>query len=367
MIFILAEGFNSIAVDKDLTPTLYKLTHNGFVFDNYYSPLFLSTTGGEFQASTGLIPSQETLKLWKNEQPTISYALGNQFSKLGYTINSYHNWSYKYYKRHKTMPTLGYNSYLACGNGLEKEINCKWLPSDVDMINVTFPKYSNNSKFMTQYITVSGHAPYLISSANSIALKNKDYVADLKYSDNIKAYLATQIELDRALATLIESLEKQGILNDTVLVLTGDHYPYSLSIDEINEISSYKRDEIIEANHSNLIIWNNQITTPIKITKVASQIDVLPTILNLFDIPYDSRLLIGHDILSDTPGLAIFSDRSWVSDKGSYWSLQNKFVAKNKEVSQDYIDEINAQVANDFAISNQIIKYNFYSKLLGGN
>lgn len=58
LIFILAEGFNMIAVDKELTPTLYKLTTEGFVFNNFYSPVFFSTTGGEFQATTGLIATQ---------------------------------------------------------------------------------------------------------------------------------------------------------------------------------------------------------------------------------------------------------------------------------------------------------------------
>ncbi|MBR1413987.1 MAG: LTA synthase family protein [Bacilli bacterium] len=366
LIFILAEGFNSIAVDEKLTPTLYKLTHNGFVFDNYYSPLFLSTTGGEFQESTALIPTQETLKIWKGQKPSINYALGYQFSNLGYNVSSYHNWTYTYYQRDKTMPTLGYNNYLGCGNGLEKEMSCKWLPSDVDLIEVTYPKYKDNEQFMVNYISVSGHAPYFMNDGNSIAKKNKDLVAGLPYSDPIKAYIATQIEFDKALETLINLLKEDKKLDDTVLVITGDHYPYSLSNDEVNEASSYTRDEI-EVNHSNLIIWNNKMKEPIKIEKTASQIDVLPTILNLFDIPYDSRLLVGHDILSTTDGIAIFSDRSWVSDYGTYYAKTGKFVAKdNKEISEDYIKNMNTRVANSFTISNKIIKYNIYNKILGG-
>ena len=105
LIFLLAEGFNMIAVSEELTPTLYKLTHEGFVFNNFYSPVFLSTTGGEFQATTGLIPTQETLASWKKNKPTISFALGNSFSNLGYSTQSYHDWTYNYYNRDKTMPT----------------------------------------------------------------------------------------------------------------------------------------------------------------------------------------------------------------------------------------------------------------------
>lgn len=365
LIFILAEGFNTIAVNKELTPTLYKLTHEGFIFNNYYSPVFLSTTGGEFQATTGLIPTQETLSNWKKYQPTIKYALGNSFANIGYKTQSYHNWTYTYYKRNNTMPTLGFENYLGCGNGLEELISCEWLPSDLDMINKTLPFYQNQEKFATYYVSVSGHAPYVYNSnGNSIALKNKDAVADLPYSDNVKAYLATQIEFDKALEALIKSLEQAGILDDTVISFVGDHYPYTLTLNEINELSTYERDEVIEVNRSNFVIWNNKMTKPIIIDKVGSQIDVLPTLLNLFGIEYDSRLIVGKDILSESPGLAIFSDRSWVSDYGVYRS--GHFSLKdNKSLPNEleYIESINNIVSNRFTISNQIIKYKIYDYL----
>ena len=363
LIFILAEGFNSITVSKELTPTLYKLIHEGFNFTNYYSPVFLSTTGGEFQAMTSLIPTQEILGMWRNNNPYLPYSIGNAFSSLGYQASSYHNWTYKYYGRNNTMPTLGFNNFLACGNGLEKEINCKWLPSDVDLINASFDKYASNSPFVTYYITVSGHAPYNFTGGNSIALKNKNLVENLPYSDTVKAYVASQLELENALKTLIQKLKEKDILDDTVLILTGDHYPYTLTTDEINEISSYERDETIEVNHSNLIIWNNKKENK-TIDKVASQIDVLPTILNLFGVEYDSRLLIGHDIFSDAEGLAIFSNRSWVSDQGKY--VTNKgYIAKNeKMVDNNYIESMNTRVSNSFTISKAIIENNLYQKIL---
>ncbi len=359
LIFILAEGFNSIAVDEARTPTLYKLIHEGFDFTNYYSPEFLSTTGGEFQAMTGLLPTQEILSIWRNETPTISYAIGNAFARLGYNTQSYHNWLYTYYSRHKTMPTLGFDNYTACKNGMEKRINCSWLPSDVDMFNTTFNDYANNTPFVTYYITVSGHAPYNFMGGNSIAIKNKDAVKDLPYSTAVKAYLSAQMELEYALRTLIGKLDSVGILDDTVIVLTGDHYPYTLTEEEINEVSTYKREEMVEVNHSNLIVWNTNNEHKV-IDKVASQIDVLPTILNLFGIEYDSRLLIGQDMFSDEEGLAIFASRSWRSDKGTYFS--NKGF-EGVEVSDDYIAYMNKRIANSFTISKLMLEKDIYSKL----
>ena len=366
LIFILAEGFNSIAVDPNLTPTLYKLTHTGFVFNNYYSPIFLSTTGGEFQATTGLIPTQEILDIWRKNNPTFNFALGNSFSKLGYNANAYHNWNYKYYKRHLTMPTLGFNSYTGCNNGLEKLMKCKWLPSDIDMINVTTPNYINEDKFLTYYISVSGHAPYNFMGGNSIAKKNKDLVKDLEYSTSVKAYLASQIEFDKALETLIKNLETAGKLDDTVIVITGDHYPYTLTNEEINELSDYNRDETFEVNRSNLIIWNNDDTVIKTVDKVGSQIDVLPTILNLFGVEYDSRMIIGNDILSNTPGLAIFNDRSWISDYGRYNATSKTFTSNNNgNITDDYVNNMNIRVENSFIVSKMVVETDIYKKVLG--
>lgn len=365
LIFILAEGFNSIAVSEELTPTLYKLVNSGFVFNKFYSPVFLSTTGGEFQATTGLIPTQETLNLWKKSMPKIEYALGNSFSKIGYTANAYHDWTYTYYSRQDTMKTLGFTSYMGIGNGLEKLMSSKWLPSDVDMIDVTTDFYTSEDKFVTFYITVSGHAPYNFTGGNSISIKNKQFVNDLPYSTSIKAYLASQIELDRAVEKLINKLEEKGVLKDTVIALVGDHYPYTIDIDEINLVSSYERDSIVEVNRSNFIIWNSEIENPIQIDKVGSQIDVLPTLLNLFGVEYDSRTIIGQDILSDNPGIAIFSNRSWVSDYGTYFSSQKNFVPNSDTLIEDnYVTNINKSVANKFTMSNLFVKYNIYENII---
>ena len=367
LIFILAEGFNEIAVDEERTPTLYKMVNGGFVFNNFYSPVFLSTTGGEFQATTGLIPTQEILSLWKKEEPTISYALGNAFSNIGYRAQSYHDWTYKYYKRHITMKTLGFDNYTGCDNGLEELMDCSWLPYDSEMINVTTPDYlGQEGNFVTYYVTVSGHSPY--NSGDNIAKAHYEAVADLEYSSTVKYYLASQIELDKMLETLIAKLEESGELEDTVIALVGDHYPYTLSTDEMNEAATYKKDGTIEVNRSNLIIWNSEIEEPIIVDKVGSQIDVLPTLLNLFGIEYDSRLIVGQDILSDADGLAIFSNRSWVSDYGTYNASSRKFTLKEgKELENidEYVKAMNTRVANAFSISKMIIDNDYYTYVLG--
>ena len=363
LIFILAEGYNEVALDKDRTPTLYKMIHEGFNFTNFYSPVFLSTTGGEFQATTGLIPTQETLKLWKQKEPTIPFAVGNALSKIGYRAYGYHNWTYTYYKRHITMKTLGFSNYIGCGNGMEQRLDCDWLPSDIDMMDVTTPDYvGQDGNFVAYYVTVSGHSPY--NNSDNIAKKYLDQIST-DYSSQPRYYMAAQMELDKALEKLIEKLSEAGELDNTVIAMVGDHYPYTLSIDEMNEMSSYKKDEIVEVNKSNFFLWSSSMKKSITVDKVGSQIDVLPTLLNLFGVDYDSRLIVGKDILSDYPGIAIFSNRSWVSDYGTYsygrFALKEGKVLENQE---EYIREMNNRVANGFSISKMLMNNKYYDYII---
>ena len=381
LIFILAEGFNEVAVDEERTPTLYKMIHTGFDFKNFYSPVFLSTTGGEFQSTTGMVPDQEILRLWKSKKPDIYYALGNSFQRIGYRAQSYHNWTYTYYKRNDTMGTLGFKNYKGCGNGMEDLLHtkeeqskikyachCAWLEKDSDMARVTAPEYmGKDGNFVTYYVTVSGHSPY--SAGDNIAKLHWDTVKDLSYSSTVKYYLAAQVELDKMLEQLVNDLTASGELDDTVIALVGDHYPYTLSIDEMNEAATYKKDSIVEVNHSNFILWNSTMEEPIVVDKVGSQIDVLPTLLNLFDIEYDSRLIVGKDILSDYEGLAIFSNKSWVSDYGTYQHNSGKFYPKSGktlegETEEEYIKRMNNRVANSFRITKKIVDNNYFDYVM---
>lgn len=365
LILFMAESFNEIAVREDLTPTLYKLVNSGFKFNNFYTPTISSTIGGEFQELTGLVAASGFLSPWKSGENYFPFGLATAFQDLGYNTFAYHNHTYTFQSRNKYLAALGFDNYLGCRNGLEDRINCnQWPESDVEMIKTTFADYKNSEEpFMVYYVTVSGHGDYGFNYS-AMARKHKDEVANLNYSEKPLAYLAAQIELDKALELLIENLEENDLLEDTVIALVGDHYPYYLSLDEVNEIASYKKDSVIEINRSNFILWNSEMET-VKVDKVGSQIDVLPTIYNLFGVNYDSRLIIGKDILSTEPGLAIFGNSSWVSDKGSYFASTNKFVPKDEEVDEEYIKYMNKVVSNKTTMSKYIMTYDYYRKVLG--
>ena len=350
LIFIVAESFSTIGVNQKLTPTLYSLINSGFVFQNFYVPYYLSTIGGEFSSLTGIYPDTSTLSIWRRGSNTFPYGLANLFQMKGYNTYAYHNHSGYFQDRYKYLKSLGFDNFKACDMGLD--INCDlWPESDLEMIQSTYTDYIDSSKpFLVYYMTVSGHLEYNFSG-NSMASKNRKLVDHLPYSNSVKAYLATQIELDKALKLLISKLEESNILKDTIIVLLADHYPYGLSLKEMNEISSYERDDLFEINHNSLVIWNPNLKT-IKIDKVGMPIDVLPTIYNLFGIDYDSRLYAGNDLLSPNEGLVILGNRSWITDSGKYSSIDNTYSG-NDDIS--YVKNINNIVANKIAFSKSII------------
>ena len=365
LIYIVAESFSEIAVSEELTPTLYKLTHTGFIFNNYYTPNTLSTIGGEFQALTGLYPDASILGKWRTGTNYFPYGLGTIYKNLGYDTHAYHNNWYGFQDRDKYLKSQGFTNYLGCYNGLEKRIHCGvWPQSDLEMMQKTMNDYINSdSPFLTYYMTVSGHFSYNFSD-NSMAYKNRNAVNGLKVGTAAKAYVATQIELDKALEYIIKTLEENNKLDNTVIVLMADHYPYKLSMNDVNSLSSYTRDNVVEVNHNNLILWNSKIADTL-IDKPCMSSDVLPTIYNLFGISYDSRLFTGRDILSNSEGLAIMSNRSWVSDKGTYFANQTKFVPKDgMEVEDDYVSNINNIVKNRLNIGRLIIKDDYYKYLM---
>ena len=318
LVVFVAEAFTDLAINEEITPTLYKLYSEGFQFDNFYTPLFpVSTADGEYITDTSLIPKEGVWSLKVLDGNYMPYSYANIFEKQGYSSWAYHDHTATYYNRNKYIKTMGYNSYLAKGTGLEKRMNLKnWPSSDIDMIDVTTSDYlkGDGSKFTAYYMTVSGHLEYT-PTGNTIVRKNWDIVKDLDYSTRAKGYLAAQLELDRAVKLLVERLEAAGELENTVILISGDHYPYGLTLDEINELSDYERDDTFEKHHSIALIWNSEMEEPVKVDKLSSSLDILPTMLNLFGVEFDSRLLMGRDLLSTSSPLVIYSNRSFITDK----------------------------------------------------
>ena len=135
---------------------------------------------------------------------------------------------------------------------------------------------------------------------------------------------------------------------------------WGITNDEINEVTPLTNPKF-DIHKNNLIIWSSDIKEPIKVDKLAESLDILPTVLNLFGVKFDSRLLMGRDILSNADGLVILNDRSWITEKGFYDASTNKFTkTTDEELSDNYVDKISTIVYNKFVISKNILETNYY-------
>lgn len=360
LIFITAEGFAPYAMVDGLTPTLQKLTSEGFVFEHYYSPLwFTSTIDGEFANMTGLLPDQ-TYSFRRMIGHDMRFSLSMMLQKLGYLTNAYHNHSYTYYDRNKIYPNMGY-TYKGRGNGLN--VTKQWPGSDLEMMELSVSEYIGEEPFHVYYMTVSGHLEYSFTG-NSMSAKHRDVVKDLPYSDTAKAYIACNYELELALTYLLEQLEEAGIADRTVIVLAADHYPYGLENSVISELLGHEAEEKFELYESTLILWSGSMEQPVVVDKYCSSIDIVPTLANLFGLDYDSRLYMGKDILSDSEGLVMFSDKSFITDKVMYNASNGKVTAlTEEELPETYVETMIQIVKNRFKVSKGIIDRDYYSYL----
>jgi phosphoglycerol transferase MdoB-like AlkP superfamily enzyme len=227
------------------------------------------------------------------------------------------------------------------------------------MVQNTFWDYADEEPFHTYYLTVSGHVMYNFSG-NAMAIRHKDLVEDLDYSETTKAYIACQYELELFLEELVQDLEDAGIADHTLIVLTADHVPYD-NKEVLDELAGYELDSTFEWYENTLIIWSASMEEPVVVDKYCSSLDILPTVSNLMGLPYDSRMLAGQDILSDSEGLVMFNDRSFITDRCSYNASTGEVISLDGSViSDDYIANRKAVVSNKFSMAESICDYDYY-------
>ena len=360
LIWIVAEGFSTLAMDPQRTPTLWKLSHEGFVFENFYTPLWgVSTSDGEYVTTTGLIPKSGVWSYSLSSENYMPFALGTQFRKEGYRTMAFHDYLYDYYDRNLSHPNMGYE-YYAIGQGLNMDWGGQFPPSDVEMMEEIVPMFVHEDQFMVYCLTVSGHLNYTLEE-NAMAARHWSAVEDLPYSEAVRCYLACQLELELAMERLINQLEAAGKLEDTVIVLSADHYPYGLTDEEYSELLGHEVDPVFEIYKNTLILWNSQMEEPVYVDKYCSSLDVMPTLSNLFGLEYDSRLIMGSDILSDDPPLVIFANYSFIGATGYYDSTTDVFTRwDGSQPDPEKVTSLIAEVQNRVAYSATILDTDYY-------
>lgn len=374
LIFLTAEGFSTYAMREDLTPTLYKMVNSGFVFNNYYVPVWsTSTIDGEYVNMTALIPDgQFSLRKSADSNMDWAFSLPRFFAKEGVYNWAYHNNTLSYYDRYRTHPNIGYDFKASkLGDLPESEYGDRlfymehagaWPASDYEMMLGTVPEYVNLDRFNVYYMTISGHMNYNFSG-NRMSSWHKEEVQGLDMSENGQAYIACNMELDKAMANLLEQLEAAGQLERTVICLSADHHPYSMTKEQYNELAGKDLSKDNDTYRNSLILWNAAMEEPVVVDKVCGSMDLLPTLLNLFGFDYDSRMYAGKDIFSDQEGMVIFKDRSFVTDTVAY-DRSAKTTTFRREMSEEeqeaYMDQAKQEVKNRYNFSAYILRNDYY-------
>jgi len=363
LIVLCAESFSTAAIDPDLTPTLYKMAHEGIVFNNYYNTYPNTTTDGEYSLCQGLLPDKTRGKtassFYASRNSYLPMCLGNMFlEQRGIQCYGYHNYYGSYYGRYLSHPNMGYTMKFA-GQGMT--FTTSWPASDLEMMEQSLPDYLSQDQFHAYYMTFSGHYKY-DTAVNPMAVRNYDAVKDLPYSNPSKCYLSCNLELEKAMAYLMEQLEAAGVADRTAIVLAGDHFPYGLTYDQYDELIGHQTD-YFERYKDTLIFWVGGLEEPIEVDEYCCNIDILPTILNLWGFDYDSRLLAGTDVFSDSPHMAILIDQSFLTDQVWFDSNTNTatYLVDESELPAGYLDNLIKTVKNRFAISTDILNTAYYN------
>lgn len=383
LIVLCCESYTPFMLSPELTPTLYKLSQEGFVFKNFYNTICDNTSNSEYTLNMSLLPDVSlysdgsdgafnTFTFSKDND--VPFCFGNLMKGQGYRAYAFHNFAGTYYKRDETHVNMGYD-FKYMSHGLKYEKACP--TSDKNMVtqaaDYLYERDENGeiTPFMAYFLTFSGHMPYRFSpsehwfTGNDMAIKNQEAVEDLPYSDKTKAFLAAQLELEYAVTELLENLEEEGIADRTLIVLTGDHYPYSLGLDGLEEIVGHDLDPEFDKFRGSFILWTAGMEETVEVDTPCCTLDIMPTVYNLLGIDYDSRLLMGTDIFADGDHAAILMDRSFITEYVTYdANSEEARVLEGVELPETYIDAWNTFIKDKFVISKMVL-YNDYYRHLG--
>ena len=360
-----AESFSPLIISEELTPTLYEMTHKGFVFQNFYGCFNSVTTNGEYTTCTGLFPDLSRRKTDSSFDAAVGhylpYCLGNALRAQGYRTLAYHNYIGEFYNRTQTHTNMGYE-FKSTSNGLE-HVTSQWPASDLEMIVESVEDYVDEDRpFHAYYMTFSGHYQY--DWQNAMSAKNRDRVKDLPYSETVKAYIACNLELEDALAALVDRLKTAGKLDRTLIVLTNDHYPYGLSPEEYSELAGHPVDTDFEKFRNSFICYTTALAEPVVVDDYCCTADILPTVLNLLGVPYDSRLLAGVDVLSDSEHVAILESGSFLTGNLRFNADTGEITVSSDngaEISPGKVQRMQDLVTRRMELSRRILNTDYYS------
>ena len=364
LIIVQLEGLDSWLINKNDTPTLYNMMKNSINFTNHYSYYNGggSTFNSEFAVNTGFItPLSYTQNAYTFNKNSFPYSLAHLFKEQGYTVNAFHMNTKEYYSRGTNYKNWGYDNYYGLVDQNTYKDNSYYLDREL-LLNEEFKeKMFGSEKFVDYIITYTNHMPFSPEKGNCKMLldldskENENVSYDLTEEDCVRRQAK---ETDYMMELLVKELKEREIFDKTTIVVLTDHYLYTLSDKTI--LDKYKNTSNNLINHTPFFIYtNNKDKKTIK--TVTSQLNVLPTVLNLFGIDYNPNYYIGQDALSNNyQKLVFFSDYSWY-DGNVY--VDGGVVTNNKYINQNALEEKNYNVNYLIKKNDLTLKYNYFKDM----
>ncbi len=360
VIFLQLEGMDDWMLTKKDTPNLYNLLNHSINFTKHYS---IYTGGGstfnsEFAVNTGFTtPFSYIENVYSFNKNTFDYSMARLFKKDGYTVNAFHMNSSDFYSRGINYKSWGYDNYFGLIDIQKYEQEEYKLDREL-ILNETFYNnmFKQNGNFVNYIITYSPHTPFTTKKEVGKMIAEEKYkgkeIPDL--SEEECARLAAG-ETDYMVGLLIQALKDNNLYDNTVIVAFADHYLYT--IEDKSILDKYKQTENNLINHTPFFIWSSDVN-PVDINKVTMQTDILPTVLNLFGIDYNSNNYIGHNALAaDYEGYAFFTDYSWYN--GNVY-VENKQITNGGKISQTDLDALDKKISNTIRKNDLTLKYDYF-------
>ena len=372
LIILQLEGTDNWLITEEDTPTLYNMMKDSINFTNHFSYYNGggSTFNSEFAVNTGFItPLSYTQNAYTFNKNYFPYSLANLFKNEGYSVNAFHMNNSEYYSRGTNYKNWGYDNYYGLKDLGTYKNDLYTLDREL-ILNETFnEKMFSEEKFVDYIITYSGHLPFttekgvckklitedILKEENIEELPN-DYILPSKTEEECARRQAK--ETDYMVELLLNNLKEKNLIDNTIIVVFTDHYLYTLSDQTILE--KYKDTNNNLINKTPFFIWDNGNSKK-KITTVTSQLNILPTLINLFGLEYHPNYYIGYDALNPNyNGYVFFSDYSWYDG--------NVYVDGGIVTNEKYIDPLILEDKNYFVNymirkNDLTLKYNYFKQL----
>jgi len=378
VIFLQLEGIDNWLITENDTPTLYSMLNNSFVFNKHYSYYNGggSTFNSEFAVNTGfLTPISYTQNAYTFNKNTFDYTLAKLFKDRGYSANAFHMNTSEYYSRGTNYDNWGYDEYY----GLKDLGTYTDTSYELDrelILNETFSEklVPAESNFLDYIITYSNHTPFSSEKGVCQKLIYEDVTSNLteeQISNNEfeipvlseeECARRQSKETDYMVSLLLQLLTDKGVIDNTVIVVFTDHYLYTLSDQTILE--QYKDTSNNLINNTPFFIWSKDMKKT-NINEVTSQLNILPTVLNLFGMEYHPNYYIGEDALNPNySGYVFFNDYSWY-DGNVY--VEGGLVTNGKYMDSVSLEERNYYINHIIRKNDLTLKYNYFKTLRNKN